>query len=180
MRPFRATAGVACGLALALAASPAMGRTQSDPADPQSAQTTKPKPAKPLVSPENLDLIREALNREPALKIENGQLRIYVQVIARWPSFAEMVKGYDLKNGPTGGGNPMSHQEFLGMVTPREMYGSSGIRPTEMLSMAIVNFLGQAVIKKGLEEIRNARSEREIAEIRARIDRELAALKGGK
>jgi hypothetical protein len=43
-----------------------------------------------------------------------------------------------------------------------------------------VNWLGQAIIMKGLEEIRKARSEREIAEIRARIDRELAALRAGK
>jgi hypothetical protein len=60
------------------------------------------------------------------------------------------------------------------------MYSSAGIRPTEVLQMSIVNWLGQAIIKRGLEAIRNAKDDREIAEIRARIDRELAALKGGR
>ena len=74
----------------------------------------------------------------------------------------------------------MTHNEFLGMVTPREMYSTAGIRPTEMLQSAIVNWLGHALIKKGWKELSEARSEREINEIRARIDRELAALRGGK
>jgi hypothetical protein len=83
-------------------------------------------------------------------------------------------------NGPTGkGGNPMSHAEFLGLVTPRNMYGSGGIQAGEVLTMALVNYFGQKIIKKGLEEMREARDAREIAEIRARIDRELAALRGG-
>lgn len=190
MRGVRGTFGIAWGLVIGLTAAPVAAEPagSSNPGSQieqaaQNSQSGKPgqsKPTKPTTSPETLELIREAVNREPAIRIENGQLRIYVEVIAKWPSFAEMVKGYDLKNGPRGGGNPMTHQEFLNMVTPREMYGSGGIQPTEILTSAIVNFLGQALIKKGLEEIRNARSEREIAEIRARIDRELAALKGGK
>jgi len=44
----------------------------------------------------------------------------------------------------------------------------------------LVNWAGKAVITKGLEAISNAKSQREIDEIRARIDRELAALRGGR
>jgi hypothetical protein len=80
-------------------------------------------------------------------------------------------------NGPTPRGNPMTHAEFLNMVTPREMYSSAGIKPTEILQMALVNWVGKALISKGLAEIANAKSQREIEEIRARIDRELAALR---
>lgn len=127
--------------------------------------------------PANLDRIREAVKRPPALQIDDGQLKIYVEVIAKWPRFDEHVKGYDLMNGPTRGGAAMTHSEFLRMVTPKEMYGSGGIGAPEMLQFALVNWLGKAIIQKGLEAIRNARSDREIQEIRERIDRELAALK---
>jgi hypothetical protein len=151
-------------------------------ASPAFAQTVDPPPStQGVVAPErppNLERIREAVNKPPEIKIDNGQLRIYVEVIAKWPRFDELVKGYDLMNGPTPRGNPMSHAEFLNMVTPREMHSSGGIKPTEILTMALVNWAGKAVISKGLEAISNARSQREIDEIRARIDRELAALRG--
>jgi len=153
-------------------------------ASPASAQTTDPPQTTPVVQaperPPNLDRIREAVTRPPELKIDNGQLRIYVEVIGKWPRFDELVKGYDLMNGPVARGNPMSHAEFLNMVTPRELHSSGGIKPTEILTMALVNWAGKAVITKGLEAISNAKSQREIDEIRARIDRELAALRGAR
>ena len=150
---------------------------QSDP--PPAQQQNQPPPANPISSA-SIERIQGLVNKPARLVIDEGKLRIYVEVIAKWPSFAEMAKGYDLKNGPTPRGNPMTHAEFLSMVTPREMYSSAGIRPTEVLQMSIVNWLGQAIIKRGLEALRNAKDDREIAEIRARIDRELAALKGGR
>ncbi|MNC92282.1 hypothetical protein D3C83_86770 [compost metagenome] len=66
------------------------------------------------------------------------------------------------------------------MVTPKNMYGSGGIQAGEILTMAVVNYIGQAAIGKAVKSISRSRSEKEIAEIRAQIDRELAALKGGK
>jgi hypothetical protein len=63
------------------------------------------------------------------------------------------------------------------MVTPRDLYSSAGIKPTEMLQMAVTNWLGQTLIKNAIEEMLKARTERERDEIRARIDRELAALR---
>src|SRR5688572_30059269 len=103
-------------------AAPLAAQTQMPPSDP-SGQA-------PQVPP-NLERIREGLNRPPTITIDNGQLRIYVEVIGKWPRFDELVKGYDLRNGPTPRGAVMTHAEFLSMVTPRHMYGSGGIRATE-------------------------------------------------
>ena len=64
--------------------------------------------------------------------------------------------------------------------TPRELYSSGGIKATEVLTMALVNWAGKAVISRGLQAIGNAKSQREIDEIRVQIDRELAALRGGR
>jgi hypothetical protein len=150
----------------------AFGQTVSPPPSTQGVQAPE--------RPPNLDRIREAVNRPPEIKIDDGQLRIYVEVIGKWPRFDELVKNYDLMNGPVARGNPMSHAEFLNMVTPRELHSSGGIKPTEILTMALVNWAGKAVISKGLEAISNAKSQREIDEIRERINRELAALRGGR
>jgi hypothetical protein len=155
MRPKAITAA---GLTLALLAGPAMAQ---DPTPPESLQR-----------------IREAINRPPAIKIENGQLRIYVEVIGHWPSFAEMTKGYDFLNGPTGkGANPMSHQEFLAMVRPQDMYSTAGIKPSEILTMAAVNVVGQWAISKALTKIGSYRKNKQMRDIQAQIDAELAAIR---
>jgi hypothetical protein len=60
------------------------------------------------------------------------------------------------------------------------MYSSAGVDPLVLVQSALMNWFGHAMIKKGLKEISEAKSDREVSEIRARIDRELAALKGGK
>lgn len=149
---------------------------------PAWAQTPPPAATPPQAIPPNTDLerIRQLASRPSTLSIDEGQLRIYVEVIARWPRFDEVAKGYDLMNGPTRRGNPMTHQEFLNMVTPKELYSTAGIMPTDMLQMALTGWLIKAVIEKGVEDMKNAKTKAEIDEIRTRIDRELAAIKGGK
>ena len=152
---------------------------------PASAQTTsgssasKPPTQAPDV-PQNVDRIRDRVNTPPTLIITDGQLRIYVEVIAKWPTFYEYTKGTDFLKGPAGGRGAITHNEMMGSLTPKELYGSGGISAGELLQGAVVNWLGQLVIKKGLKEISEARSSDEIAKIRARIDRELEALKSGK
>jgi hypothetical protein len=144
------------------------------PASPPQTTTQAPS------VPPNVERIRDRVNTPPTLIINDGQLRIYVEVIAKWPTFKEYAKDYDFLHGPAPARGAMSHGEFLGMVTPKELYGSGGISAGELLQGAVVNWLGQLVIKKGLKEISEARNSDEIAKIRARIDRELEALKGGK
>ena len=143
--------------------------------EPQSAPPAQTPVTSPN-TPENLDRIKRLIDRPPALKIDENRLRFYVEVLARFPTFEAYVKGQDLTKGPTKGG-PMTHQEFLNLVTPRELYSTAGIKPTEMLQFAIVNWLGQELAKKAYDKLRNAYDERQIREIRERIDAELAALR---
>jgi len=155
---------------------PAQTQTGSQSQPPQT-QKTEPTATDPQQQ-QDLSRIRKGLSVEPIIRLDEERLRYYLQILAKQPKFEDFVKGYDLMNGPTRRGNPMTHQEFLNMVTPREMVSTAGIKPVEMLQFAITNWLGQALIKKALAELGNAKTEREIEEIRARIDRELAALTG--
>jgi hypothetical protein len=147
---------------------------QAPPSTPAASQT--PEVAVPITS-SDLNRIRQALDGSPAFKIDDSQLRYYVEILAKQRTFAEYVKGYDLKNGPTKGGNPMTHQEFLNLVTPREFYSSGGITAMETLQFALTNWLGQTLVKKAIEDLQNAKTEREVDDIRARINRELEALR---
>lgn len=172
--------GIALAAALALPGV-AAAQDQTPPASSQS-QASPQSPSTSAAAAQaaaDLERVRAQLNRAPVLKLDDGQLRFYVEVIAKQPTIADVIGSYDLINGPTKGGAPMTHQEFLNMVTPKELYGSGGIKATELLQFALTNWLGQQVIKRAIEDIRNARTEREVQEIRARIERELAALKGG-
>lgn len=130
--------------------------------------------------PQNLDRIREAVNTPPTLIITDGQLRIYVEVIGNWPHFYEYTKGTDFLKGAAPSRGAITHAEMFGPLQPKELYGSGGISAGELLQGAIVNWLGQKIIKKGLKEISEARSADQIAAIRAQIDRELAALRSVK
>lgn len=177
-------------VAVLVLAGPAAGQTTALPTSP--ASTSKPveapastdlpapeAPQAPLIPPRELSRIKRALSQTPFIVLDEEGLRFYVEIVAKRPTFAEYAKGYDFVNGPTRRGNPMTHQEYLKMVTPRDFYSSAGIKPTEMLQMAVTNWLGQTLIKQAIEDMLRARSERERDEIRARIDRELAALMAG-
>ena len=159
------------GLAVASVARASPSQT------PDTPQTSPPSEATVPVTPGDLERIRRALDTGPGLKIDDSQLRYFVQIIAKQRTFADYVKGYDLRNGPTKGGNPMTHQEFLNLVTPREFYSSGGITAWEQLQFALTNYLGQTLVQKALDDIKAARTQREVDEIRARIERELAALR---
>jgi len=170
------------GLAGAQTAPPAQAPPpQTASAQTGQTQTVRPGQATPSTptTPDNLDRIRQGLSHDSTIRFDNGQLKIYVEIVAPWPTFYEKTRGYDFLHGPTGGGNPMSHQEFLGMVTPKEMYGSGGISAPEVLAMALVNYFGQKALVKGaqkLDDMKQTRDQKKLAAIRAQIDAELAAL----
>jgi hypothetical protein len=146
-----------------------------------AAQETSTSAPPMAVTESQMAQIRRALGQPTVLRLDERQLRFYLEVVGRQPqkfSAAEFFKGYDLINGPTPRGNPMSHREFLDMVNPKELHSTAGITPAEMLQFAMTNWLGQSLLKKALDDVRNARTEKEVQEIRERIDRELAALRG--
>ena len=153
------------------------GPVAPEPQTTQGASVSTQKPVKP--PPDNLARIREAVARPTVLQIENGQLRIYVEVIGHWPSFAEVAKGYDLKAGPTGRSS-ISHNALFASAAPRELFGAPGMQGNDEASAAVLKWVGQSAIGRGLRSITRSRTEKELAEIRAQIDRELAAIKGGK
>jgi hypothetical protein len=174
-------------LAASIAASPSAAQVASGsaagaaPTDIPAGSAQGGPLSQPVITQSDLNRIRHALSIDSPLRIDDEQLRFYVEVLARTPTFAEFVKGYDLRHGPTKRGNPMTHQEFLDLVTPRELYSSSGggITATDLLQFAVTNWLGQTLVRRALEEMREAKSDEEVKAIRDRINRELAALNAG-
>lgn len=145
-----------------------------------SGAGTQPTQDPPPPLPVDLSRIRGALQKPVRVVIDNGRIVFFAETVERSrPSFKELSVNFDLKNGPVPGAG-MTHQEFLSMVTPKELYGSGGIKPLETLEWGLVNYAGWWALRRLYKELREATDERRINEIRKQIDRELAALKGGK
>jgi hypothetical protein len=151
----------------------------------QGKQTTKQsdddQPVTPASESLPVDLvhIRDQVDHLPAIKLDESQLRFYTLVLARQPSFNDFIGDYDLKNGPTKGGAAMTHQEFVDMVTPKELnqlLGGTNGGALMMLQWAAVNAVGQSLIKKAIQDLRGARDDHDVQAIRERINQELQAL----
>jgi hypothetical protein len=174
------TAGAQGAQPQAKAEPPVAAPAPVAPAPPAfGAATDKPPAAQSL--PVDLDRIRQMAEKQPAVKLDEQQLRFYLLVQQGTPKFADFVGSYDLRNGPTKGGAAMTHQEFLNMVTPKELnelFGATSSSSFAMFQAAVMNAAAQSLIKKAVQDIRQARDEGEVQAIRERIDQELAALLG--
>jgi len=149
-----------------------------------ASASTKPKIAQNDM-PVDLERVKEQAERQPAIKLDEERLRFYVLVLATAPkqvTWKDIVGNYDLMNGPTKGGAPMTHSEFMTMTRPRVLdemlFGTSGgaSGAFALVQAQIMNAAGQALVTKAINAMQRARSEREIQDIRDRIERELAAL----
>lgn len=152
------------------------------------AQTTPP--PTPAVSsatppqvadlPVDLGRIREGLQQpNTAQKFNDGRLRFFAQTEEKAPSFEALTFGFDLFNGPVPGAG-MTHQEFLNQVTPKYINSSGGIRAIESLQWGLVNYAAIWTVKRLYKELSEAKTSMRKKQIQDQIDRELAAIKGGK
>lgn len=155
---------------------PQNGKARAASADPQSGEAAKP----PVSTIVDLERVIQGVERKRVLDLtQQEQLRFYALVTAP-PIEVEKVLGdgkFDLVYGPTRGGAAMTHQEFLKMVTPEELYSSAGIQAHEQLQWSLVNIVGHAMIRKLLQDLKDAKNEREVREIRQRIAQELEAIR---
>src|SRR4051794_20780369 len=98
------------------------------PQDGSQPETPAPKAAAESVSPStttypvDIERIQELVQRQPAVKLDNSQMRFYVLVLAKQEDFVQkFAKNYDFINGPTKRGAAMTNSEFLSMSTPRAL-----------------------------------------------------------
>jgi hypothetical protein len=160
------------------------GQTQTPPPPPPTSPvpTTPPAPtqspddpATPL--PVDIERIKRALDSTSPISTDRSKIRFYIETVAKRQTFKDYIGTRDLRYGPVKGSN-MTHQDFLDMVTPKLLNSSAGFTATDTLQAALFNWVVQTAVRKGINALKNARSEAEVAAIREQIDRELAALRG--
>lgn len=154
--------------------SPARAQTATPPDSPAAQNQSNAR------LPVDLGRIREGLERpQSAAKFDDGRLRFLVEVEEKAPWFEKFTMGFNFRTGLVPGAG-LTHQEFLNQVTPKELYGSGGITALEQLQWGAVNYAAVWTVKRLYKELSEARTEWRRKQIQQQIDRELAALKGGR
>ncbi len=170
-----------CSAMLTGAAGNLQAQSQAQTPPPKPPPTTTTTTADDSTAAADLPIdvarIKAGLKRPQPIHFDSQNLRFYMVVKAPPVTFMSLVGHYDLMKGPAPKAS-VSGQEFMNMMTPKEMYSAAGIKPTDLLQFGLTNWAAQTLIRKAIEDIKNAKDAKEIAEIRARIDRELAALAG--
>jgi hypothetical protein len=158
-----------------LAAAPAVF------AAPQNVTQTAPaNQAEPSAA--SLERIQKRLMQDPAIKLDKqpidggrGLPTFRVQVDA--PALTvEQILGPDFLRGPVPA-TSMTHQEFLDLVTPKDVRGYAAFTNEEGITVALTSTALQWALKHALEQWRNAKDERAREAARREVDDALAALR---
>jgi hypothetical protein len=144
-------------LPLCLILSSALAAQQpTPPAEKPQTGTVKVDPADLPVS---LDRIQRALANTPMLRFDEKDRPIFrVQVFGDKPTIEDIL-GPDFAKGPVKYGG-MTHQEFLNMVTPKDVQGYAAFSNTEGATVAATSFALQWTLQKALQKFKETRDER--------------------
>jgi hypothetical protein len=141
------------------AGTPSQTSTQS----PQTTQS-RPQPGTAKVRPEDLpvslDRIQAALAKTPMLRFDKESRPVFrVQVFGDRPTIEDIL-GPDYVPGPVPHGS-LTHQEFLQMVTPKDVQGYAAFSNEEGAVVASTSLLFQWTLQKAIQKFNETRDERE-------------------
>ena len=155
---------------------------QEPQTSPQAASTSK-NPSDPPASdqstgalPVSLDRIRDKLSNPPAIKVEQQPFVFRVEVLGRKLSIEDIL-GPDYLKGPVpavAGG--MTHQEFLDLVTPKDVQGYAAFNNREAAIVAATSFALQWALQKAMHKYAEAKQERERDAARKEVQEALEEL----
>ena len=164
---------VALVLPLGSAAASASAQQPEESSPPAAAQDGAA--VDPDALPVDLAKIRKAVSRPAAIRAESGRPVFRVQVFSRSPTIDDIL-GPDWKKGPTPLG-AMSHQEFLNLVTPKDVQGYAAFDNKQAVTVAATSFALQWAVQKAMKKLDDARTERQKEAARREVDEALAALR---
>jgi hypothetical protein len=139
----------------------------------------KSQPAAPTIRPEDLpvslDRIQRALAHTPMLRFHPDDRPVFrVQVFGERPTIEEIL-GPDYIPGRARYGS-LTHQEFLDMVTPKDVQGYAAFSNREGATVAATSFLFQWTLQKAIETLNETQDERKRAAARQEVLDALSAL----
>jgi hypothetical protein len=158
--------------------SPAAPAAQTPPAGQSQAGAAKEQDPPDAGLPVSLARIRKGLTSESTLKLDlpvRDDIPRYYMEVSATPDFNAFLEDFDLNFGPVPGAG-MTHQEFMQMVTPKDVYSQAGFGGLEILTANLGFAAVMYLATKAFNAMREAKNERELQQIRDEIQRELAEL----
>jgi hypothetical protein len=149
------------------------------PSKPEEQPTTVLNPVEIGVS---LDRIQRALAKPPAIKVqdatkrENSDVPLFRMSIEERKLTIVEILGPDFWRGPAPYGG-MSHQEFLNMVTPKDVQGFAPYSNAEAATIAVTAFALQWGLKNAIRALQDAKDEREREAARQEVQQAVEALR---
>ena len=125
--------------------------------------------------PVSLDRIRQKLVEPPAIKVTTNGTVFRVTVLGRKPTIEDIL-GPDYLKGPVPASGGMTHQEFLDLVTPKDVQGYAAFNNKEALTVAATSFALQWALQKAIHKFQEAKADREREAARKEVQDALAEL----
>jgi hypothetical protein len=139
-----------------LAAAPGPPQQSTPSTEKPQSGTVKVDPADLPVS---LDRIQRALADTPKLRFDTTDRPVFrVEVFGEKPTIDDIL-GPDWAKGPVKHGS-MTHQEFLNMVTPKDVQGYAAFSNEEGAVVAATSFLLQWTLQKAIRTFKETSDER--------------------
>jgi hypothetical protein len=171
-------------LASTLMNAPAGAGPASQPTGQKSTETQEKPPASaatinPGDLPVSLDRIQRALAHTPMLRFDDTERPVFrVEVFGEMPTIEDIL-GPDWARGPVKHGS-LTHQEFLDMVTPKDVQGYAAFSNSEAATVATTSFLLQWTLQKAIQKFNETQDERERAAARQDVIDALKALEAAR
>jgi hypothetical protein len=143
---------------------------------PAASGSTEPEATiNPEALPVSLERIQRVLSKPPAIDPESTRLVFRIEVFGRKPTITEIL-GPDFLKGPAMAG-PMTHQEFLNLVTPTDVQGYAAFDNKQGMIVAATSFALQWALRQAIQKLQDASTERQKEAARKEVDDALAALR---
>ena len=141
---------------------------------PASGQAATPSSAPAENLPVSLDRIQRALAAPAPLDLKEQHPVFRLEVFGKKPTLEDLL-GERFWVGPTPYGG-MTHQEFLNMVTPKELQPYAGFTGNYLVAETLLTLSEQWALKQAIRHFRDAHGERERQAARKEVLDALAAL----
>ena len=140
----------------------------------ETAQMTTDRSSDSEELPVSLDRIQRALAQKPRLRLISEKPVFRVEIFGKKATIEDIL-GPDYLKGPVSGG-AMTHQEFLAMVTPKDVQGYAAFTNGQGFVVAATSIALQWALQKAIHKYEDAKKEREREAARREVMDALAAL----
>ena len=125
--------------------------------------------------PIDIDKIQQALSRPPAIKLDTRRSVFRIEIFGRKPTIEDIL-GPDYRKGPAPAGG-MSHQEFLDMVTPKDVQGYAAFSNKQAITVAATSVALKWALQKAIQKYNDAQEERGREAAKKEVEEALAELR---